>query len=98
VECANGQTGFGRRRRDVTDKTPKNKVYEVSMSTVVRVGEDNDGNGDVAKAGRRQKETFVVEEGEFLRNVLSLCHATYRSLFSTIVLMGLRRDRFFRLH
>ena len=70
VECANGQTGFGkRRRRNVDEKKAANKVYEVSMSTVVRVGDDNDANADASdkadvKTGRREKETFIVEEGK----------------------------------
>ena len=67
MECANGQTGFGkRRRRNVDDKKTTNKVYEVSMSTVVRVGDDVvsvDGK-NVEKSTRREKETFVVEEGK----------------------------------
>jgi len=46
VECANGQIGFGRRRRrrrDVTvgDAVDRNKVYEVSMSTIVKVAEEH---------------------------------------------------------
>ena len=45
VECANGQIGFGRRRRrrDVTagDSVDRNKVYEVSMSTIVKVAEEH---------------------------------------------------------
>ena len=44
-------------------------MYEVSMSTVVRVGDDNDANADASgkadvKTGRREKETFIVEEGK----------------------------------
>ena len=50
MECANGQIGFGRRRRrrrrrDVTDvgddAVDRNKVYEVSMSTIVKVAEEH---------------------------------------------------------
>ena len=42
MECANGQIGFGRRRRrDVTGDVDRNKVYEVSMSTIVKVAEEH---------------------------------------------------------
>lgn len=41
VECANGQLGYGKRkRRDVTDKRDLNKIYEVSMATVVKVANE----------------------------------------------------------
>ena len=42
VECANGQIGFGRRRRDLSrqDQPDPNKIYEVSMATVVKVAEE----------------------------------------------------------
>ncbi len=68
VDCANGQTGFGKRRRrnpDISaEKNPKNKIYEVSMSTVVRVGDDADVTSDKQTSSRQQKETFIVEEGK----------------------------------
>lgn len=37
VQCSNGQLGFGRRRRDVSDAADPNKVYEISMSTVIKM-------------------------------------------------------------
>ncbi len=65
VDCANGQTGFGKRRRDTSDAktSTKNKVYEVSMSTVVRVGEEK---VEKSTESRREKDTLVVEEGKSL--------------------------------
>ena len=58
MECANGQIGFGRRRRrrDVTvgDAVDRNKVYEVSMSTIVKVAEEH----------VEGKPTTWVEKGE----------------------------------
>lgn len=36
--CANGQVGYGRRKRSSPrDQPDRNKVYEVSMATVVKV-------------------------------------------------------------
>ena len=38
VRCSNGQNGYGRRRRDVSSQgaDPK-KVYEISMSTIIKM-------------------------------------------------------------
>lgn len=60
VFCSNGQLGFGRRKkRNVDDESANDQqVYEVSMSTIVKVGDDvivKDSKG-------QQKETFVSEE------------------------------------
>ena len=43
VDCSNGQVGYGRRRRrrDVFSAGDPNKVYEVSMATVVKVAEQH---------------------------------------------------------
>jgi len=37
VQCSNGQRGFGRRRREVPGSPDPNKVYEISMSTVIKM-------------------------------------------------------------
>eukprot|EP00095_Tigriopus_kingsejongensis_P002866 maker-scaffold52_size450388-snap-gene-1.15 protein:Tk02866 transcript:maker-scaffold52_size450388-snap-gene-1.15-mRNA-1 annotation:"conserved hypothetical protein" len=44
VKCANGEVGYGkRRRRDVSqdERSHLNKIYEVSMATIVKVSEGN---------------------------------------------------------
>lgn len=52
VQCSNGQRGFGRKRREVTDGGDPNKVYEISMSTVIKLECD-----DCSKAKYMEKET-----------------------------------------
>ena len=43
VECSNGQTGYGRRRREVpTIAADPNKVFEVTMSTFIKVNYEAD--------------------------------------------------------
>merc|ERR1712036_178647 len=44
VECANGQLGYGkRRRRDVSSEgADLQKLYEVSMSTIIRFEEEDE--------------------------------------------------------
>lgn len=38
VQCSNGQLGYGRRRREIYDDAPDpNKVYEISMSTIIKM-------------------------------------------------------------
>lgn len=38
VECSNGQTGYGRRRREVASiPADPNKIFEVTLSTYIRV-------------------------------------------------------------
>lgn len=65
VECANGQIGFGRRRRDLSreDQPDPNKIYEVSMATVVKVAEEHvEGKPDdrwIEKASLREVYTPV---------------------------------------
>lgn len=55
VQCSNGQLGFGRRRREISrPATDTNKVYEISMSTIIRLECD-----DCDKKGKE----LVEEEG-----------------------------------
>lgn len=57
VQCSNGQLGFGRRRREISRaSTDPNKVYEISMSTIIRLECDGD---DCEKKGKE----LIEEEG-----------------------------------
>lgn len=60
VRCSNGQVGFGRRKKRSQEETEveSQRVYEVSMSTVVKVGDER--TDFVVNKGQR-KETFVSE-------------------------------------
>merc|ERR1711899_278635 len=63
VQCSNGQVGFGRRKKRDLDDSPSDiqRVYEVSMSTIVKVG-DEKTDIVVKDSQGNQKETFVSEE------------------------------------
>merc|ERR1712133_125417 len=52
VTCSNGQRGFGRKKRSVHEGGDPNKVYEISMSTVIKMECD-----DCSKAKYMEKET-----------------------------------------
>ncbi|XP_023706967.1 uncharacterized protein LOC111864145 [Cryptotermes secundus] len=52
VECSNGQTGYGRRRREVSSiPADPNKVFEVTMSTYIRVDYKDDDLLEKGKLG-----------------------------------------------
>ena len=64
VQCSNGQKGYGRRRRrDVDDNAELNQVYEVSMSTIVKVSDEATDRLVTNSQGRTRK-TFISEEGK----------------------------------
>lgn len=66
VECSNGQTGYGRRRREVASiPADPNKVFEVTMSTYIRV----DYKGD-----------DLLEKGKRILFVIMLHHVVLHSL------------------
>lgn len=76
VECANGQLGFGRRRRrDVASDgadVEQQRLYEVSMSTIIRFEEDESPLRAVTKREQvpsaRQRQHLLVEKA-VLKNV-----------------------------
>ncbi|PSN31893.1 hypothetical protein C0J52_27172 [Blattella germanica] len=52
VECSNGQVGYGRRRREVPSiPADPNKVFEVTMSTFIKVDYKDDAMLEKAKLG-----------------------------------------------
>jgi len=75
VECANGQLGFGRRRRDVASDgadVDQQRLYEVSMSTIIRFEDDESPLRAVTKREQvpsaRQRQHLLVEKA-VLKNV-----------------------------
>lgn len=76
VECANGQLGFGRRRRrDVASDgadVEQQRLYEVSMSTIIRFEGDESPLRAVTKREQvpyaRQRQHLLVEKA-VLKNV-----------------------------
>lgn len=40
IQCSNGQTGYGRRKREIAPSSDGNKVFEISMTTFIRVDGD----------------------------------------------------------
>ncbi|XP_050358678.1 uncharacterized protein LOC126778977 [Nymphalis io] len=52
VQCASGATAFGRRRRAVATSADANKVYEVSLTTIIRV--------DWADGNREEEDVLTL--------------------------------------
>lgn len=51
IECSNGQVGFGRKRRAIdVSSTDKNKIFEVTMSTFIKVDFEEDAVVDKGKS------------------------------------------------
>lgn len=69
VRCSNGQLGYGRRRREVSSQDgDPNKVYEISMSTIIKMECDD-----------CEKEKYLLEKGS-LREKLEFKHADEAAL------------------
>lgn len=62
VQCSNGQRGFGRRKREVSNANDPNKVYEISMSTVIKMECDDCSSGEVVV---EQTESHIREKVEY---------------------------------
>ncbi|KAI4495849.1 hypothetical protein M0802_008255 [Mischocyttarus mexicanus] len=62
IECSNGQVGFGRKKRAIaSSNTDKNKLFEVTMSTFIKVDFEDDVMID------QGKPLFTLLLSEFVR-------------------------------
>lgn len=60
IECSNGQVGFGRKRRAIEmSSSDKNKLFEVTMSTFIRVDSADDVMIDQGKSPHPAKRPIV---------------------------------------
>merc|ERR1719348_2524673 len=67
VQCSNGQLGFGRKRRAVSDAADPNKVYEISMSTIIKLECDDCHKAKyIEKGSIREKIEFSHKNDEAL--------------------------------
>jgi len=67
VQCSNGQLGFGRKRRAVSDAADPNKVYEISMSTIIKLECDDCHKAKyIEKGSIREKIEFSHKDDEAL--------------------------------
>lgn len=76
IECSNGQVGFGRRRREISN-SDSNKLYEINLSTFIKV--DYDGSPD-SKILRETEEN--LNKLKFANNKLN--RNSRENIFETI--------------
>jgi len=72
VRCSNGQLGYGRRRRDVSSTSEENKVYTISMSTIIKMECDD-----------CEKAKYLEKDSSSLREKVEYKHALFEEFGST---------------
>lgn len=86
VQCSNGQLGFGRKKRDLESSPASNKVYEVSMSTVIRLNCEKEGEcveikGTKKVAEEKKEHVEIVQETAHVRAFKANEEAALSALF-----------------
>jgi len=67
VRCSNGQLGYGRRRRDISEEVKENKVYTISMSTIIKMECDDCTKAEnVEKGSLREKFEYSSSDEKAL--------------------------------
>jgi hypothetical protein len=68
VECANGQTGYGRKRREIKSETDTNKVFEINLTTFIKVEYDEKTDKNVREALEEKIEQLKLANQKLPRN------------------------------
>lgn len=66
IQCSNGQIGYGRRKREIVSSVDPNKVYEISMTTFIKV--TNEGAADPSESKFKLKLFFMKTKKILLFN------------------------------
>lgn len=77
IECSNGQIGFGRKRRAIdVSNTDKNKIFEVTMSALIKVDFEEDAVVDKGKwsAVRFPPVLLAFNRNSMLDSVVRIIH------------------------
>lgn len=67
IECSNGQTGFGRRKREVSN-SDSNKLYEIDMSTFIKVDYDAGADRKVMTETEESLKQLKIANQKLNRN------------------------------
>ncbi|KAK8401830.1 hypothetical protein O3P69_001140 [Scylla paramamosain] len=63
IACSNGQVGYGRRRRGIDDQTPDpNKIFEVTMMTILKIEEPLNDTMSLEKRLAEEVQNQMAEE------------------------------------
>lgn len=61
IECSNGQIGFGRKRRAIdVSNTDNNKLFEVTMSALIKVDFEEDAVVDKGRSIVMSYSNFII--------------------------------------
>ena len=100
VECANGQLGYGKRKRSVpTDGSDLQRLYEVSMSTIVRFEDETEAakpetQPENVPSARQRQEELLVEKGLSKKRFESRStNLKFALLFAAILSNVYKRDQ-----
>jgi len=87
VQCSNGQLGYGRRRREVHDESPDpNKVYEISMSTIIKMECDD---CPVLKEKKKSEVSILNSETAYVQSFKANEEAALSALFQDFKTPGI---------
>lgn len=63
IACSNGELGYGRRRRGIDDEVPDpNKIFEVTMMTILKIEEPLNDTMSLEKRLAEEVQNQVAEE------------------------------------
>lgn len=69
VECSNGQVGFGKRRkREVKGDARSNKLFEISMSTFIKVDYEQNADKSVINETEENLKQLKIANQKLNRN------------------------------
>ncbi|XP_077286141.1 zona pelucida superfamily protein qsm [Arctopsyche grandis] len=55
TQCSNGATGYGRKKRSILSGNDSNRLFEISLTTFIKVEDDSNESDDIAKLLRNLK-------------------------------------------
>ena len=67
IECSNGQIGFGRRKREVSN-SDANKLYEINLSTFIKVDYDGSPDANVLSETEENLKQLIIANQKLNRN------------------------------
>lgn len=67
IECSNGQIGFGRRKREISN-SDSNKLYEIDMSTFIKVDWEGSPDSNVRNETEESLKQLKLANQKLNRN------------------------------
>lgn len=91
IQCSNGQTGYGRRKREVRTKGDSNKIFEINLTTFIKVDwDENSLNKNSASELEKKIEELKIANQKLARN--SRAENVFESIQATRTNMDSNND------